>query len=163
MTYEELKKEMEKYPETMSAGERMQKYAAGEMVDHIPFSLQSNEEAMANIFGYTTAEWRNDVKVHIDVIKRRMEEFNIGGLASGLRLRTMAQAVGSEIYFPEVGIDRVIKPVLTDYSMLPELMKDNPKKNPVFLAVLQRGIDLKMAFPEMGIAMPVAGPFTNAS
>jgi uroporphyrinogen decarboxylase len=47
--------------------------------------------------------------------------------------------------------------------MLPELMKDNPKKNPVFLAVLQRGIDLKMAFPEMGIAMPVAGPFTNAS
>ena len=140
MTYEELKKEMEKYPETMSAGERMQKYAAGEVVDHIPFSLQSNEEAMANI-----------------------EEFNIGGLASGLRLRTMAQAVGSEIYFPEVGIDRVIKPVLTDYSMLPELMKDNPKKNPVFLAVLQRGIDLKMAFPEMGIAMPVAGPFTNAS
>ena len=163
MTYEELKREMEKYPETMSAGERMQKYAAGEVVDHIPFSLQSNEEAMANIFGYTTAQWRNDVKVHIDVIKRRQEEFNIGGLASGLRLRTMAQAVGSEIYFPEVGIDRVIKPVLTDYSMLPELMKDNPKKNPVFLAVLQRGIDLKMAFPEMGIAMPVAGPFTNAS
>ena len=77
-------------------------------------SLQSNEEAMANIFGYTTAEWRNDVKVHIDVIKRRQEEFNIGGLASGLRLRTMAQAVGSEIYFPEVGIDRVIKPVLTE-------------------------------------------------
>ena len=151
MTYEELKKEMEKYPETMSAGERMQKYAAGETVDHIPFSLQSNEEAMANIFGYTTAQWRNDVKVHIDVIKRRQEEFNIGGLASGLRLRTMAQAVGSEIYFPEVGIDRVIKPVLTDYSMLPELMKDNPKKNPVFLAVLQRGIDL------------IAGPFTNAS
>ena len=30
MTYEELKKEMEKYPETMSAGERMQKYAAGD-------------------------------------------------------------------------------------------------------------------------------------
>ena len=105
MTYEELKKEMEKYPETMSEGERMKKYAAGETVDHIPFSLQSNEEAMANIFGYTTAQWRNDVKVHIDVIKRRKEEFNIGGLASGLRLRTMAQAVGSEIYFPEVGID----------------------------------------------------------
>lgn len=163
MNYEELKREMEKYPETMSAGERMQKYAAGEEVDHIPFSIQSNEEAMANIFGYTTAQWRNDVKVHIDVIKRRKEEFNIVGLASGLRLRTMAQAVGSEIYFPEVGIDRVIKPVLTDWSQLKELMKDNPKKNPVFLAVLQRGIDLKAAFPEMGIAMPVAGPFTNAS
>jgi hypothetical protein len=118
---------------------------------------------MANIFGYTTAQWRNDVKVHIDVIKRRKEEFNIGGLASGLRLRTMAQAVGSEIYFPEVGIDRVIKPVLEDYDQLKTLMKDNPKKNPVFLSVLQRGIDLKAAFPEMGIAMPVAGPFTNAS
>ena len=163
MNYEELKKEMEKYPETMSEGERMQKYAAGETVDHIPFSIQSNEEAMAGIFGYTTAQWRNDVKVHIDVIKRRKEEFNIGGLAAGLRLRTMAQAVGSEIYFPEVGIDRVIKPVLDDYSKLPELMKDDPKKNPVFLSVLQRGIDLKEAFPEMGIAMPVAGPFTNAS
>ena len=162
MTYEELKREMEKYPETMSQGERAQKYAAGEEVDHIPFSIQSNEEAMANIFGYTTAQWRNDVKVHIDVIKRRRDEFNIVGLASGLRLRTMAQAVGSEIYFPEVGIDRVTKPVLTDLSMLKDLMKDNPKKNPVFLAVLQRGIDLKAAFPEMGIAMPVAGPFTNA-
>lgn len=163
MTYEELKKEMELYPETMTDGERMQKYAAGEEVDHIPFSIQSNEEAMANIFGYTTAQWRNDVKVHIDVIKRRKEEFNIGGLAAGLRLRTMAQAVGSEIYFPEVGIDRVIKPVLEDYDQLKTLMKDNPKKNPVFLSVLQRGIDLKAAFPEMGIAMPVAGPFTNAS
>ncbi len=162
MTYEELKREMEKYPETMSQGERAQKYAAGEEVDHIPFSIQSNEEAMANIFGYTTAQWRNDVKVHIDVIKRRKDEFNIVGLAAGLRLRTMAQAVGSEIYFPEVGIDRVTKPVLTDLSMLKDLMKDNPKKNPVFLAVLQRGIDLKAAFPEMGIAMPVAGPFTNA-
>jgi fructose-1,6-bisphosphatase-3 len=75
----------------------------------------------------------------------------------------MAQAVGSEIYFPEVGIDRVIKPVLEDYDQLKTLMKDNPKKNPVFLSVLQRGIDLKAAFPEMGIAMPVAGPFTNAS
>ena len=85
MTYEELKREMEKYPETMSQGERAQKYAAGETVDHIPFSIQSNEEAMANIFGYTTAQWRNDVKVHIDVIKRRKEEFNIVGLASGLR------------------------------------------------------------------------------
>ena len=49
MTYEELKKEMELYPETMTDGERMQKYAAGEEVDHIPFSIQSNEEAMANI------------------------------------------------------------------------------------------------------------------
>ena len=44
MTYEELKREMEKYPETMSQGERAQKYAAGETVDQSSDILQLSGE-----------------------------------------------------------------------------------------------------------------------
>ena len=74
MLSDDIKRHFETYVDKMTQGERAMAYASGEEADHIPYSVQSNEEAMANIFGYTTAQWRNDVKVHIDVIKRRKEE-----------------------------------------------------------------------------------------
>lgn len=154
MDYEELKRRMSDLPEeTMTQAERGMKYAAGEKVDHIPFSLQSNEEAMTDIFGYTTAQSLDGTEVMIDVLKRRKEEFGIEGIKVGLRLRTVGQAVGSTLHFPEVGIDSVVKFALDqpDFSGLDEILKNDPYKNPLYQSMLQRCRELKDAFPDMGL------------
>lgn len=62
MNYEEMMRDMDNYPDTMTEGERSAKYFAGEKVDHQPFSIQSNEEAFANVFGYTTQQINENVE-----------------------------------------------------------------------------------------------------
>ena len=163
MNKEELHELFVNHVDEMTQGERAMGYAAGDEVDYIPFSIQSNEEAMADLFGYTTAQWRNDPNVHIDVIRRRRDEFGIVGLAAGQRLRTVAQAVGTKMFFPEVGIDRVDTPAIQDFDEFGKIADNDPYTNPVYLAVLERGRILKDEFPEMGIGTSVAGPFTVAS
>ena len=163
MEREELESLFKQQVDAMTPGERARAYAAGEEVDYLPFSIQSNEEAMADVFGYTTAQWRNDPDVHIDIIRRRREEFGIEGLAAGLRLRTVGQAVGTKMYFPEVGIDRVQTPAIQSLDELGKIIDIDPYTNPVYLAILERGRILKDAFPEMGIATSISGPITVAS
>ena len=163
MQPEELKRHFETYVDAMTQGERAMAYASGELADHIPYSIQSNEEAMADIFGYTTAQWRDDPNVHIDILERRREEFGIVGLASGLRLRTVAQALGADIFFPEVGIDRVVGPAIDSINDLGKLMDVDPFTSPVYLAILERLHILHDRFPEMGIGFMVTGPITVAS
>ena len=163
MDCEELKRLFREHSDAMSQGERARAYAAGEEVDHIPFSIQSNEPAMASLFGYTTAQWRNDPAVHIDVIRRRRDEFGIVGLSAGLHLRTVAQAVGSKLLFPEVGIDHVQAPAIQSLDELGKIVDVDPYANPVYMRILERGRILKDAFPEMGMKMSIAGPITVAS
>ncbi|MBO4365711.1 MAG: uroporphyrinogen decarboxylase family protein [Eggerthellaceae bacterium] len=160
---DELKRHFDTYVDKMTQGERAAAYASGEEADHIPYSIQSNEEAMANVFGYTTAQWRDDPKVHIDVIRRRRDEFGIVGLAAGLRLRTVGQAVGTRMFFPEVGIDRVVEPAVQTPADMKRVLDVDPYTSPVYQAILERGRILKDAFPEMGIGTSVAGPITVAA
>lgn len=163
MLKEDIERHFATYVEKMTSGERGAAYALGEEADHIPYSIQSNEEAMADLFGYTTAQWRDDPKVHIDVIRRRREEFGIVGLAAGQRLRTVGQACGTKMFFPEVGIDRVAEPVVKIIDELNKVMDIDPYTSPVYQAILERGRILKDAFPEMGIGTSVAGPITVAA
>ena len=163
MEREELAKLFGEYAEVMTPSERARAYAKGEEVDYIPFSIQSNEAAMANVFGYTTAQWRDDPAVHIDVIRRRRDEFGIVGLSAGLHLRTVGHALGAELFFPEVGIDRVESTAIQSLSELGRVTDVDPRTNPVYLAILERGRILKDAFPEMGMKMSIAGPISAAS
>lgn len=163
MDYAELKERMREYPDTMTDGERGKAYAAGERVDRIPFSIQSNEQAMAGVYGYTTKQFIEDPQVNIDVLRRRWEDFQIGGIACKLQLRSVGEAVGSKMYQPEVGIDRVAEPILEDLAGLNDVLKNDPYTNPYYQKILERGHVLKDAFPNQGIATVVAGPLTTAS
>ena len=163
MLTDDIKRHFETYVDKMTQGERAAAYASGEEADHIPYSIQSNEEAMAGLFGYTTAQWRDDPKVHIDILERRREEFGIVGLASGLRLRTVGQVLGAKVFYPEVGIDRVVAPAIDNIKDLNKLMDIDPFTNPTYLAILERLRILKDHFPEMGVGFMVTGPITVAS
>lgn len=163
MEYSQLHELFVAQTEQMTAGERMAAYFAGEEVDCIPYFFQGDEEAIADVLGYTTAQWRDNPEAHIDIMRRRRSEFGLEGLWVGQRLRTVGEAVGSTIRFPEVGIDRVAKHAIERIDQLGSIIDNDPFTNPVYLGLLERAHILKDAFPEMEITTSVAGPFTVAS
>lgn len=147
----------------MTDDERGAAYAAGQKVDHIPYSLLGNEEAFADLYGYMTAQWRDDPKAHIDIIRRRREEFGISSLGASPTLRTVGASVGSKLLYPEVGIDRVVDHAIHDISEVSKVLDIDPYTSPVYLRILERGRILKDAFPEMGIGTSVTGPLSSAA
>ena len=56
MDYTELKKLMSEQKVEMTAAERIKAYNEGKEVDHIPYTLQAPDPAMADIFGFTTPQ-----------------------------------------------------------------------------------------------------------
>ena len=94
MEYEELKRLMNEQKVEMTAEERMKAYNAGEEVDHIPYTLQAPDPAMADIFGFTTTQFAKDFEVKSEVIRRRKEEFGLDSFNVGLGLKTIGGALG---------------------------------------------------------------------
>ncbi len=160
MNHAELEQLYKQCESTMTDAERTAAYAAGEEVDHIPYNILANEEAFASIFGYTTAQLRDDPKAHIDIIRRRQEEYGLTGLAAGLGLRAVGTAVGSKPIYPEVGIDRIGEHVIHSVNELGKIIDNDPFTNPFYLSILERGRILKDAFPDMGIGTSVTGPIS---
>ena len=116
MEYEELKRLMREQKVEMTAEERMKAYNAGEEVDHIPYTLQAPDPAMADIFGFTTSQFAKDFEVKSEVIRRRKEEFGLDSFNVGLGLKTIGGALGSKLAVPEHGIDYVEEHILRDYA-----------------------------------------------
>ena len=106
MTYEELKKEMKKYPDTMNNMERMKLYAAGMEVDRIPFSLAGND-SYASVYGYTQKEYRESLDLQFDVANRAKEDFCGSGMfaSTSLNLRGVGEALGSKAVYPDNDFD----------------------------------------------------------
>ena len=71
MDYTELKKLMSEQKVEMTAAERIKAYNEGKEVDHIPYTLQAPDPAMADIFGFTTSQFAKDFEVKSEVIRRR--------------------------------------------------------------------------------------------
>ena len=80
----------------MTAEETDEGLYAGEEVDHIPYTLQAPDPAMADIFGFTTTQFAKDFEVKSEVIRRRKEEFGLDSFNVGLGLKTIGGALGVE-------------------------------------------------------------------
>ena len=163
MDIAEIKKHIATYTPAMSSAERAKAYASGEEVDHIPFGLLGSNEAFAIMYGFTMAQWREDVHAVIEVLERRHEEYGNTGLGVGLSLRTVGNALGAKLVYPEMGFDRMVQPALESTAELSRIIDNDPFTNPVYLSLLERAHALKDAFPEWGIGTSVAGPFTVAA
>lgn len=162
MEYEELKRLMGAQKEEMTAAERMKAYNAGEEVDHTPYTLQAPDPAMADIFGFTTAQFARDFEVKSEVIRRRKEEFGLDSFNVGLGLKTIGGALGSRLRAPEHGIDYVEEHVLKDYADFDRLEVTDPYKNPVLSPILESAKRLKDRFPDVSMTTSVAGPMSTA-
>lgn len=162
MNYEELKKAMNSVPDCMTNAERNKAYASGERVDRIPVSIGS-EEAIADIYGYSSKEFRNNSDIAAEVLRRRAEDFDYVGIRVGLDLNTVGEALGSEIFEPEKGVGRVSKFVLTDLNDISELLKIDPYKNPVYQRRIRRCCELKSMLPDYPVSTILGGPMTAVS
>lgn len=163
MTYEELLVEMEKYPDTMNAMERMMGYAKGEVVDHIPFSLAGGD-SYAGIYGYTQKQYRESLDVQFDVAEKAKKDFCSSGMYANtaLGLRGIGEAVGSTVVYPENDFDYITDFVLKDYSQLDELVFD-PETNPFLQSKIKMAQEVKERMD--GRCMVVtggAGPISTA-
>lgn len=163
MTYEELKEEIQKYPDTMNNMERMKGYAMGQVVDRIPFSVAGGD-TYASIYGYTQKQYRESLDVQFDVAERAKKDFCGSGMYAntGLGLRGIGEAVGSTAVYPENDFDYLTDFILKDYNMLDDL-KFDPENN----EFLQGKIEMAKKVVERmdGKAMVItggAGPMTTA-
>lgn len=158
------REEVANYKEAMTDSERMKKYMSGEVVDHLPFSFLSAEQAFANILGYTTSEINNDVEKFAEVVKKKVGQYGVGaGINVGLSLRTVGASVGSELSFPENGVDHVERYIL-DYELdVDSLELPDPYNNKVLTPLLKRARKLKEIFPDEVISTSVTGPISNAT
>ncbi|MBZ2174716.1 hypothetical protein K8M07_05580 [Schnuerera sp. xch1] len=162
MDYLELKSEMDNYKVEMSSAERSYKYFNGEKVDHLLYTLQLPEPALANIYGYTTYQMENDINVFKDIIGKRTKRLGIEGVNVRLSLRSIGGAVGSNLVFPEDGLDYIDDHILKDYDDFDKLEIPNPYDNKILTPLLERAKVLKQSYPEMAITTGVVGPFSTA-
>lgn len=163
MDYLELKSEMKNYEVKMSSAERMHKYLNGEKVDHLPYTLQLPEPALANIYGYTTSQMENDIDIFKDIVEKRTKQLGIEGANVRLSLRSIGGAVGSNLVFPENGLDYIDDHILKDYDDFEKLEMPDPYNNKILTPLLKRAKALKQAYPDMAITTGVVGPFSTAA
>lgn len=162
MQYQEMLRELHEQKDEMTAAERLRAYNRGEEVDYQPYTLQGPDPALANIFGYTTSEYAKNFEVRCEIIKCRKEEFGLDSFNVGLGLRTIGAALGTTLYFPENGIDRIEQHVLMDYKDFDKLEVVDPYNNSVLTPILENAKRLKERFPELGLTTSIAGPISNA-
>ena len=162
MDYNELKLKLKEIKSEMTPSERMEKYFAGEEVDHIPYRLALGNEASCEIYGYKTSEMNADFNIYAEIIERRREDFDMNVVNIGLGLRTLGAAMGSTLAYPEHGIDRIEKHILQDYDDWGKMDKADPYNNRVLTPMLEKAAKVRERFPDMGLSTSIIGPISNA-
>lgn len=147
----------------MTSKERMKAFARGEEVDRIPCSPIMGETC-APLFGIWPREHNHSAelmaKVEIEVYKA----FKADGAGIGTGLRGVAEAMGTELVYPEKSMSYVKEPLLKSYDELHRLKPANPHKDgrlPLILKALQM-IDKEVG-NEVGVSTDIAGPISVAS
>lgn len=162
MDYEQLLKDMGQQKEEMTAMERMVAYAKGEEVDHIPYMLIGADTA-ASLYGYTMGDFRRSLEVRWDIMEKMQKEFGTAAAGLGLGLKSIGEAVGSTIKYPENGIDFVADHFLKDYRQLDGMEITEPYKCPNLLEIIDSFRKTKEHFPHFGSGNNVAGPVSTAA
>lgn len=148
--------------ESLTPKERGILYQKGEEVDHIPCSLISTETA-AVLYGIDIRKTYTDVEVVIELEKRMMEDFGIGYMLAGPRLKGIAEALGSKMRYPENNMYLVDQPLISNYKMLDYMKVIDPYKDgkmPLMLQMLN-ALQKKFGYYD-NVKSGVCGPMTCA-
>lgn len=146
----------------MTPNERLQRYFAGEEIDHIPYGLIAPDDALCEIYGYTTSQMYNDIHIYQDILRKKRENFGFDDIFVGLGLRTLGGAMGSSLINPEHGLERMENHVLQDYDDWAKLIDPDPYNNKILTPLLEKAQKFKEQMPDFSLSTGVAGPFTTA-
>lgn len=158
--YKELSSRMKKVKSKMAPSERLEKYFAGEEVDHIPYSMFLGNEALCEIYRYKTGEMHANFNIYTEIIERKKEDFGMNQVNIGLGLRTLGAAMGSTLSYPGHGFDRIEKHILQSYSDWGKMDGADPCNNKILTPLLEKATKVKKIFPKMPLSTGVVGPLS---
>ena len=147
----------------MTPKERAVAYAKGEEVDRLPTSLSANETTPPR-YGYKIKDYYFSADIMVDVETRLAEEFHADNMGIGLGLRTVVEALGTELEMPDNAVSYIKKPALNSFDEVDRLEIRNIEKDGRFPIICEATSRLYEKFGhERGIGSGLAGPFTTAA
>lgn len=146
----------------MTPLERSTAYLKGEEVDRLPCQPMASEEG-ALFINKSVKDFLFDSDVMQETELYKVRELGYESTSISLTLRGMGECLGSELKYLDNRAPHVVKPVLTDYSMLDHMDLINPYKDgraPIILEGLSKVLDELEGYCNIGAAIP--GPISAA-
>ena len=147
----------------MTPIERMEAFSKGEDIDRIPCSLDTGE-TMAFLIDTNIRDYYFSSEKMYQLEKYLYETFKPDGVGISITLRGMAEAMGTEILYPENNIAQVKKNAITDLDQVENLKLVDVDKDGR-LPIILKGLELvqKNLGDKVPVSGTVTGPFTIAA
>ena len=153
---------MELIKTELTPKERLTRYARGEEVDRIPTTLSASE-TIPVLYGISIHDYYFSADLMVEVESRLAEDFGADNMGVGLGLRTVAEALGTQMHYSDNSVAYITQPAIQDYSQLDSMELINVERDgrlPIILEALGR---LQDKFgQERSISTGMAGPLTTA-
>ena len=151
------------YQDEMTSKERSEALDRGEAVDRLPCSPIMGE-TMGPMFGIYPREHNHSAELMTQVEVGVYRRFKCDGAGIGTGLRGVAEAMGTELVYPEKRVSYVKEQLVKNEADLAKLRPADPHRDgrlPIILKALKM-IDDEVG-DEVGVGTDIAGPFTVAS
>lgn len=151
------------FKDEMTPKERMEAFSKGEEMDRIPV-VPDMGVTMSDYLGYKTWDYYSNSDVIADTEVALFKRFYHDSISVSTTLRGMAEAMGTEIWYPEDGISQLKEPVVKKVEDIEKLKIINPLKDgklPVLIEALEKIRDQVRDVASIGAAM--TGPFSVAA
>ena len=147
----------------MTPKERALAYARGEEVDRIPTSLSASETAPP-LYGIPICDYYFSADAMVEVETRLAEDFQADNMGIGLGLRTLVEALGTELAYPKESVSYIVKPALASLHDVENMELVNVEKDGRFPLITEAFERLQERFgKERILGSGLAGPFTTAA
>ena len=119
---------MSKFQDQMTPRERMEAFSKGEDLDHLPL-VPDFGVTMSDVVGATTKEYYHSAKIMAETEIELFKRLRHDSLSISTTLRGMAEAMGSEIEYPDDNISLLKKPIVQKVEDVDKLKIIDPWKD----------------------------------
>ncbi|MDY6065618.1 MAG: uroporphyrinogen decarboxylase family protein [Finegoldia sp.] len=151
------------FKDEMTPKERMEAFSKGEEIDRIPI-VPDMGVTMSGYLGYKTWDYYSNSDVIADTEVALFKRFYHDSISVSTTLRGMAEAMGSEISYPDDNISQLNDPVVKTVEDIEKLKIIDPLKDgklPILIEALEKIRDQVGDVAPIGAAM--TGPFSVAA
>lgn len=147
----------------MTPKERTLAYARGEEVDRIPTTLSAGE-TVPPLYGIDICDYYFSADAMVTVEAGLAEDFHADNMGMGLGLRTLVEALGTELAYPKKGVSYILRPALATLSDVENMELVNVERDGRFPILIEAFEQLIQRFgKERIIGSGLAGPLTTAA
>lgn len=123
----------------MTPKERMTAFARGEAMDRIPI-VPDMEVTMSEFIGATTNDYYTRVDTMVETEVQLFKRLRHDSVGISTTLRGMAEAMGSEMYYPSDNISQLKRPIVQTVEDIDGLKIIDPKKRWKTTAVIRSSL-----------------------